>query len=136
KQVEGPQFNPLRSIFPLADRDGDEKLTEKELQTYVDLVTAAAGSQVMVTFSDNGQGLFDLLDSNGDGRLSIREMRGAWNRLAMHDREGAGSVTKSQLPRQYELQVGGSPFQTGPRGLAVQLGMTRPVSAPPQRGPL
>jgi Ca2+-binding EF-hand superfamily protein len=137
KQVEGPQFIQLRSIFSLADRDGDEKLTEKELQAYMDLVTAAAGSQLALTFSDNGQGLFDLLDTNHDGRLSIREMRNAWNRLAVHDREGTGFITKSQIPRQYELQVGGTPLQNGRLPAMQPGGMTRPVSAPaPQRGPL
>ena len=47
----------------------------------MDLVAAGTGVQVNLTFSDNGQGLFDLLDTNGDGRLSIYEMRTAWKRL-------------------------------------------------------
>src|SRR5262249_20182789 len=68
-------------------------------------------------------------------RLSIREMRNAWKRLAMHDRDGTGAVAKDQIPRQYELQVGGTPFVSG-RVPVMQPGTTRPVSAPEQRGPL
>src|SRR5205807_1378974 len=56
-QVKEPQFQPLKAIFLIADRDGNETLTEKELQGYMDMVAAATGAQVNLTFSDNGQGL-------------------------------------------------------------------------------
>ena len=34
------------------------------------------------------EGFLYFLDANGDGQLSIREMRNAWNRLAAFDRDG------------------------------------------------
>ena len=37
------------------------------------------GSQTRLTFADNGQSLFEILDANRDGQLSIRELRNAWN---------------------------------------------------------
>ncbi len=56
----------LTQIFNLADRDGDGKLTEKELKAYLDMQTEGAGCRLQLTITDEGRSLFELLDENGD----------------------------------------------------------------------
>jgi Ca2+-binding EF-hand superfamily protein len=130
-----PQFMTLRAIFNLAVRADPDALTEKELEAFLQVADASMGCQIGVTFTDNGQGLFELLDSNGDGRLSIREMRNAWTRLSPYASDGV--IARSELPRQYSLLVGRSTNRNGPQMVlpvgALQPGPRGPVT---QRGPL
>jgi Ca2+-binding EF-hand superfamily protein len=137
EQVKDPQYALLRSIFPLAARDDNDKLTAKELDAFVDIASSAMGCQMAVTFTDNGQGLFDMLDTNSDGRLSIREMRNAWNRLSMHARDGG--ITRAEIPRQYLLAVGAAGNPNGRQGVMDANGrINQPPPRTPaaQRGPL
>jgi hypothetical protein len=50
-----------------------------------------AGEIVTLTVRPQARGWFELLDADGDGQLSVRELRNAWNRLA----DGA---TDSSIP--------------------------------------
>src|SRR5262249_37646732 len=91
-QARRADFFP--SSFSLLDRDGDGRLTEKELLAYLDgvqpfqakAVSSVAGLQIDVS----GQGLFEALDADGDGRLSRRELRGAVRLLDAWDSDGDG----------------------------------------------
>ncbi|HJZ53353.1 MAG TPA: hypothetical protein VKE74_00250, partial [Gemmataceae bacterium] len=49
--------------------------------------------------SDSGRGLFELLDRDGDGRLSPRELAAAPGLLAALDRDGDGKLSRAELPR-------------------------------------
>lgn len=89
---------PLDWLVPIADRDGDGALDAKELDAWLDLQAQIARGQVFLTVLDGG-GLFELLDTNHDGALSVRELRAAWARL-----RDAGCTTDSafdakKLPR-------------------------------------
>jgi Ca2+-binding EF-hand superfamily protein len=77
----GPDVAPLRTVFPLADRDGDGRLTDRELTRCVDLYVRWLSVPVLITVSSGRAGLFELLDADGDGRLSPRELRTAGRRL-------------------------------------------------------
>src|SRR5262249_7126444 len=46
-----------------------------------------------------GKGLFELLDADGDGRLSLREMRNAVRLIEELDRDGDGLVSRTEIPR-------------------------------------
>jgi Ca2+-binding EF-hand superfamily protein len=98
--------SPLSQLFPLADRDGDGKLTEKELIAYLDLQAAASGMSVVLTVGERGRGLFEFLDSNRDGHLGLRELRTAWSRLEPWDRNGDGLIDKQEIPFQVEITLG------------------------------
>jgi Ca2+-binding EF-hand superfamily protein len=100
------QFQILQAVFDLADRDGDGKLTEKELTAYLDLQDRMAVSPLTLSIGENGQGLFELLDGNRDGRLGIRELRTAWERLKVYDLDGDGCLSRDELPRQFQVSVG------------------------------
>jgi Ca2+-binding EF-hand superfamily protein len=107
------QNNFLNQVFPVADRDGDEKLTEKELIAYLDLTDEAGRSRSVLSFSDTGRTLFDFLDDNHDRRLGSREIRAAWGRMAQIDRDKDGKITAKDLPRHLRLSFGRA--QTGPQ---------------------
>jgi Ca2+-binding EF-hand superfamily protein len=137
KQLEVSQAANMKPIFNLAVRADSDQLTEKELEAFLDVLGLAVGAQLAITYTDNGQGLFDMLDTNNDGRLSIREMRNAWNRLSSHAHDGL--ISRADIPRQYLLSVG-APQNQNPRGMPVDPGgrmrPDNPRPSAPQRGPL
>jgi Ca2+-binding EF-hand superfamily protein len=96
----------LAALFPLADHDADGKLTEKEFNAFLDLHALGAASFVSLTVSDQSLGLFDLLDENRDGRLSLRELHTAWERLRGFDRDGDGKLDRAEFPRQLRVRLG------------------------------
>jgi Ca2+-binding EF-hand superfamily protein len=127
KQVTSPQFALLRPVLPLADRDGDGKLTEAELLAYLDVLAEASTHCTVCLVDNRGRGLFEFLDANRDGRLGERELRTAWARLAPWDRDGDGRIARSEVPKQFQLTLG-----LGRPGLRAM----SPGAAVPTRGPL
>jgi Ca2+-binding EF-hand superfamily protein len=96
-------------IFKQIDRDGDGKIYEKELLAYFDGIVelerrAAAGCATLV-LRDRSRGLFDLLDSDRDGRLSVREIKQAPKLLAAFDRDKKGYLRKDDIPSSYRLTL-------------------------------
>jgi Ca2+-binding EF-hand superfamily protein len=96
-------------LFKQMDRDGDGKLTEKEVIAWLDHIAEmqnrATACCATLVLSDQSRGLFDLLDNNRDRQLSIREMRGAAGLLDRLDRTGKGYLTKKDIPRSYQLAL-------------------------------
>jgi Ca2+-binding EF-hand superfamily protein len=138
KPLENGQYQFFLFFFALADRNGDNKLTEKELSDFLDLQQAGSVCVVSLTAHDLGRGLFELIDvAPRDGRLGLREMRTAWSRLAALDRDGDGAISRTEVPRQVQLSVRqsglGYPYQFAPAAVGYRSEM--PVSAP-TRGPL
>ena len=95
--------------FARMDRDGDGKLFEKEMLAYLDdlveLQQRASGACVTLVLRDQSRGLFDLLDSNRDGRLSVREIKQAPKLLAKLDRQSKGYLEAKDIPRSYQLTM-------------------------------
>jgi Ca2+-binding EF-hand superfamily protein len=109
KEIYRPPFEFV-ALLRLADRDGDGKLSMKELEAYAELQAKAISCFTVLTIADRGQSLFELLDADRDGRLGQRELRTARARLAVWDRNGDGFLTRAELPRQFLLTVShGSP---------------------------
>src|SRR5258705_3620039 len=72
---------------------------------------------VTLSLSDQGNGLFDLIDRNRDGRLSVRELRGAAEVLKTLDKDGDGFISRSEIPRKFEMRV-----RQGPTGASDDFG--------------
>jgi Ca2+-binding EF-hand superfamily protein len=114
KQLGQDQF--LRELFELADRDGDGKMTEKELKDYLDLQAKGANCTTTLQGNDLGRSLFDLFDADRDGRLSVREMRTGWSRMQPFVKPAAetagepgtsgGALTKPDVPRRLTFALG------------------------------
>jgi Ca2+-binding EF-hand superfamily protein len=66
----------------------------------------AMAKRVSLTASRKGEGLWDILDRNRDGILGLREMREAPKVLASLETNGAGFITRENVPASYVLQLG------------------------------
>jgi Ca2+-binding EF-hand superfamily protein len=108
-EKEAEASNLFRGLFHTLDRDGDGKVYEKELIAYLDqlreLQKRGRTGCVTLALTDQSRGLFDLLDVNRDGRLSVREMRGAVKLLERLGAAGQGHLTKADLPHSYLLTL-------------------------------
>jgi Ca2+-binding EF-hand superfamily protein len=102
----GPIFG---GIFKQMDRDGDGKVSEKEMLAYFDdmmrLEERARESCVTLVLRDQSRGLFDMLDSNRDGKLGVREINQTPKLLARLDRQGKGYIRWEDVPPSYQLTL-------------------------------
>lgn len=67
-------------LTPLVDRDRNGEASQQEINQWLDLQRQIVHGQVLVSIYHGG-GLFELLDTNHDAGLSIRELREAWQTL-------------------------------------------------------
>jgi Ca2+-binding EF-hand superfamily protein len=95
----------LKGLFPLLDRDGDGKATEEELNAFLDLLSRGATSFTVVVIGDRGACLFELLDTNGDRHLSLRELQAAWQSVAAWDANKDGSLARDEVPRHLRVTL-------------------------------
>jgi Ca2+-binding EF-hand superfamily protein len=95
----------LAAAFAHMDSDADGKITAGELQVYVQAQNTAAAARVRLQVVDRGQDLFSLVDVNGDGLLSQRELRSAASLLDTDDRNGDGLLSGSEIPVRWSLEL-------------------------------
>ena len=81
--ANAPRYQILRLLFDPADADADGKLTRVELDAHLALFEAFSATAVALTPAVQTPTLFQLLDDNNDGRLAVRELRTAWDRLSV-----------------------------------------------------
>jgi Ca2+-binding EF-hand superfamily protein len=116
----------LRELFPFLDRDGDGKVFEKEYNAALDEVepVALAAERAMVSteLTEAGRGLFGLIDTDADGRLSPRELRGMPALIDRFDRDTDGLLSAGEVPRRFRV--------TFSRGLVVAANPFGPVAVP------
>lgn len=112
---EVAQNGLLNQFFAAADRDGDGKLFAQEMTAYAERQGDAQRSRTMLTVSDRGRALFELLDADKDGTLAIRELRRAGRRLAEVARTPEAGFKLDAIPRRYTLSLGrgSTPVQQG-----------------------
>jgi Ca2+-binding EF-hand superfamily protein len=108
--ADAAQASFFPAQFPLLDRDGDGKLTEAELTAYLtnvqDRQAALAATTPALLISGSSGGLFQLLDRDQNGRLSLREVREA---PRLPDRLGLDkdrAIGREDLRPCYRLAVG------------------------------
>jgi Ca2+-binding EF-hand superfamily protein len=132
KEAESSPF--LAGLFQLADRDRDGKLYQKELTAFFDLHAKGRASFVSLTVDDPGRALFEVLDTNRDGHLSLRELKTAWDRLAPLDQNKDGFISLEEIPRQYYLRLSQGLIRINGRGQFI--GQAGPFSRVTAKGPL
>ncbi len=138
REIYQPPFTFV-AMLRLADRDGDGKLSQKELADWAELQEKVLSTSAFLTLLNRGRTLFEFLDADHDGRLSQRELRSAWARLAEWDAGRQGFITRAKVPMQFQLIL--SYGQPRPQGNAMDStgGVPDPArvaraTAPP-RGP-
>lgn len=104
-EVQRNQRAPLRNLIAFADRNGDAVLTEAELDAYLDLSTALARGQTLVTVLDYGKGFFEALDEDASGALSAAELGAARERLTGEGAFQEGALQVDRLPRTVRVAV-------------------------------
>jgi Ca2+-binding EF-hand superfamily protein len=136
KQVDANQFFYVASLFDIADRNNDGKLTVEELREFGDLYKEAYGAQMSLSLATAGLGMFQTLDANQDGQLGIRELRTGWERLKEFDRDGDGQVAKSEFPQQFTLNVGSGVNPNNLPASVLRNSMPRTARRVPGQGPM
>ena len=90
----------------MMDRDGDGKVFEEEMLAFVKRIAAAASSVTVLSVSNAGRNLFEILDLNRDRRLGRRELTAAVERMELWDADGDKHVTEAELPTHFRLTLG------------------------------
>jgi Ca2+-binding EF-hand superfamily protein len=103
------------SLFDFLDRRGagvlDQPVVEEYLGALQHRQIQAMSSRMQMLVSEEGRGLFDLLDRNRDGRLSRREVSSASSVLGVWQKGGEDGVRREDIPRSYQVVVGPALFE-------------------------
>ena len=110
RELVGPQNQFVRVIFDAADFNADGKLTRAEFEQYFALQKTAAEAAVAVSYVVRTPNLFQMLDENGDGKLGVRELRTAWDRMIVLEPAGSQSVTKSIMQPSVNFRLSSSAY--------------------------
>jgi Ca2+-binding EF-hand superfamily protein len=111
----------FRDLFSAMDRDGDGKVFEKEMLAYFKsmdaLARSARDSVVSMSIHNKVGSLFDMVDTDGDGRLSVRELRQMPGLIKKLDKKGDGYIRLSDIPRGYSAHFSRGRSAAGFQGL-------------------
>lgn len=82
---------------------GPAVLSLGKMQIEIEVEPSTAGDQVVLQAGTEARNLFEILDLNGDHRLSVRELRAAARGMELWDRNGDGSISRSEIPTHVRL---------------------------------
>lgn len=114
----------------LMDRDRDGKVFEREMAEFLAREADLMGGRTSLTAIDSGRSFFEGLDANGDGRLSLREVRAASEKVLAWDRDGDGLVGTDEVPHRFRLGFG-----PGQSALLDRVGLRTDDSTPADPAP-
>lgn len=122
--------------FKTVDADGDGMIVANELQAYVDKQSAEAAGKIQLVIGSDGRSLFEILDVNLDRRLSVRELRHAFDRLTPFDRDHDGRIAATELAGRYRGTFEmGKPALFQRRAMDMSPANTTPLARPTANGP-
>src|SRR4029077_5165212 len=112
EDLKQPNVQYMKALFEMADRDGDGKVTKKEFDDTLEIQAGALGTVTTLTVNETSKGLFEVLDTNRNGRLSGRELGAAKAKLAGFDANGDGILSEDEIPVQISMTVssGAQPY--------------------------
>lgn len=124
EETEFPALQ-LPAAFKDVDANGDGMLMREELTTFVEFDAIALQARIELMVGEEGKTLFELLDANTDRRLTMREIREGFSRLAGTDRNHDERIALSELESRYRLTFSfGRNMEFSPTGNAVTMPTT------------
>ena len=94
-----------RLSFATADGDHDKKVSPVEFRSFLDAQSLAANSRVVLQVFDRGQDLYAMLDENGDGVLTARELHDAKDLIPRADTDGDTMLSPGEIPQRMQLEL-------------------------------
>ena len=94
-----------RNQFARMDADRDGKLFVEEYLRFRESEHKLTSRRVAATVSDQGSRLLEIVDTNSNSQLSIRELRALPTMLAAWDTNADGEVAPDEVPRRYQVQI-------------------------------
>ena len=91
--------------FAQVDENKDGKVYLEEIEKLTAERQIVAGTQAVIKVEVTGDPFLSVLDRDGDGRLSDREMREAAKNLASLDKDEDGLVGIGELPQSMKISV-------------------------------
>lgn len=88
----------LSRMMEMWDGDNDGKVFPEEIVASYTRMQAPQQSQLRANVANQGNSLFQALDQTGDGRLSLREMRTAHERLKTFDKNQDNQISADEIP--------------------------------------
>ncbi|MBI5757278.1 MAG: EF-hand domain-containing protein [Planctomycetales bacterium] len=124
-----------RGLFDQIDADGDGKIFGEEMKEFIRARGEPVATTCQITVFDDGAGFFSTLDSNGDRRISMREMRYADKTLAKMERDDKPGLGEQEPARRYRIEfVRGvfNPFGTPDRAANPRMPQTVVATVKPR----
>ena len=103
EKPEVPDNVLFGATFADLDTDKDDKLYPEEVVGYLQPRLEIARNRVEFTIIEQGRTLFDILDSDRDGRLAHREVRSVADKLKLWDADGDGMLSEAEIPLQFQM---------------------------------
>jgi hypothetical protein len=93
-----------RGLFDMIDTDRDGRVFSEEVEQYIRLRGEPEAITCRVNVYDTGRGIFQSLDRNNDGRLSVRELRSIEQSFQSLKREDAAGLARDDPPRHFHVE--------------------------------
>lgn len=127
--------SPFAQNFALIDTDSNGMVYERELVAFVErtqsLQALAEQAGMTISVANQGKSLFDLLDLNADGRLSVWEMRQAPRLLTQILGKAERPLERSDLSQTVRFNVQRGATLANDNGIFILAARQQPTSTEP-----
>jgi len=93
-----------RIWFQAMDANRDGMLYAEEMEAYVQAVCEPAATTCHINIHDLGPGYFQMLDRNGDGRISTREVNHLQQTLETYEQKPGNGIGPEEMGRNYFVE--------------------------------
>jgi Ca2+-binding EF-hand superfamily protein len=93
-----------RGLFDMIDTDRDRRVFGEEVEQYIRLRGEPEAITCRVNVYDTGRGIFQSLDRNNDGRISVRELRTIEQSFQSLKRDDAAGLAREDPPRHFHVE--------------------------------